>query len=90
MHKLFPAHPKYDRCNQHQNAWETKGEMGAKLRIVQEKWAKPGRKDRTQVNGEIEPPENLGHQMLVPSTELVAYIRGDTGLYSASAYCDQA
>jgi hypothetical protein len=87
--KVFPpGGPENVSRRQHQHRRHPEGPAGAI--IVEQPGNQHDREKGTEVHRKVEPPEGARDEMLVARAELVADVRGDTGLDAARAEGDEA
>ena len=87
MDKRVSTKPEKEGGDRHQNAWETEGRP--RPHRFQQDRSQNRAGHSANVNGEVEPIENLGQQMLVSLAKLIAHMGTNARLDSTRSNRDQ-
>ena len=88
VHELVPATPEEERRDAHQHARNAEREVWSVP--LEEPGGEQGRKERPDIDREVEPPEDLAEQVSVGFAELVTHVSGDAGLDATGSEGDES
>ena len=87
VHEFMSTHPEHEGRERHQDTGDPECYRGAEA--MEERFGKQNRRERADVDREVEPGEDFGEQTRIGLTELISKVGGHTGLDATRSDGDQ-